>query len=160
MLARVRASQSRDADARDALTRAAQLAPDDFDVQYGTGVTSLMRTEAAVADVDANAERAHETLTRATTLNADSPDAFGWLAYAGLLRKDWDGAAKAIAQAIMLAPGRTEFRLRQADIMILRGAPGAARPMLQEIASRSVDPIAVEGARRRLAALDAAGVRR
>ena len=69
----------------------------------------------------------------------------------------WNDAAKAIARAIELAPGRTEFRLRQADIMILRGAPHVARPMLQEMA-RSIDKVSAEAARRRLEALDAAGV--
>jgi tetratricopeptide (TPR) repeat protein len=157
-LARLRLSQDRSDEAWPALERAARLAPDDFDIQYGAGAASLQYLESAAAGTRADLEqRAHDALTRAAMLAPNSPDAFGWLAYAEMRRRAWTEAAKAVGRAIELAPGRTEFRLRQADIMILRGAPHVARPMLQEIA-RSVDRISAEAARRRLDALDAAGV--
>jgi tetratricopeptide (TPR) repeat protein len=156
-LARLRLSQDRAGEAWPALERAAQLAPDDFGIQYGTGVASLQYLDRA-ADVKRGdlEQRAHDALTKAAVFAPNSPDTFAWLAYADLRLRAWDDAARAIARAIGLAPGRTEFRLRQADIMILRGSPNGARPMLQEIATRSADRISAESARRRLEALDAA----
>jgi tetratricopeptide (TPR) repeat protein len=157
-LARLRLSQHRDEDAWPALERAVRLAPEDFSIQYGAGVASLELLEGADDTSRADREeRAYNALTRAAALERDSPDSFGWLAYADLRRKSWDEGATAIARAIELAPGRTEFRIRQADIMILRGAPHAARPMLEQIA-RSGDRISAEAAQRRLDALAAAGV--
>jgi tetratricopeptide (TPR) repeat protein len=158
-LARLRLSQNRPDEAWPSLDRASRLAPDDAAIQYGAGVAWLQYLESASdgtrADLD---QRAHDALTRAVTLVPNAPDAFAWLAYAEMRAQAWSDAAKAIARAIELASGRTEFRLRQADIMILRGAPHVARPMLQEIA-RSIDKVSAEAARRRLEALDAAGVR-
>ncbi|MCU1384871.1 MAG: hypothetical protein JWL71_3568 [Acidobacteria bacterium] len=159
-LARLRLAEARTPDADAALARAVRAAPDDFDIQYGAGVTMLQSADVTTGDERGEViQRASDALTRATTIDAQSPDAFGWLAYAGLLQRNWNDAGRAIALAVMLAPGRTDFRLRQADIMILRGAPNAARPMLQDIAAHAIDPVAVDGARRRLDALEAAGVR-
>jgi tetratricopeptide (TPR) repeat protein len=156
-LARLRLSQDRPDDAWPALERAARLAPDDFGIQYGAGAASLQYLESAAAGTRADLEqRARDALTRATALAPNSPDAFAWLAYAEMRREAWTDAAKAVGRAIELAPGRTEFRLRQADIMILRGAPNLARPMLLEIAVRSADKLSADSARRRLEALDAA----
>jgi hypothetical protein len=102
---------------------------------------------------------ARDAMLKAATLNPSSSDAFAWLAYAEMQRSDWNAAAKAIAQAIALAPGRLDFRLRQADVAILRGAINAARPMLRELAAITGDPAVADGARRRLEALDRAATR-
>jgi thioredoxin-like negative regulator of GroEL len=158
VLARLRLSQDRDEEAWAALERAARLGPEDFSVQYGAGIASLQFLERAADTKRSDLEqRAHDALTKAAALAPNSPDTFGWLAYADLRQQAWSDAATAISRAIELAPGRTEFRLRQADIMILRGAPNIARPMLQDLA-RSADRVSAEGARRRLDALDAAVV--
>jgi hypothetical protein len=137
-----------------------RLAPEDFAIQYRAGVTALQHldraTDARQVDLE---QRAHDALTRAAGFAPNSPDTFAWLAYASLRQRAWDDAARAISRAIGLAPGRTEFRLRQADIMILRGPPDVARPMLMEIAARSADKLSADSARRRLEALDAAGAR-
>lgn len=159
-LARLRLFQDRANEAWPLLERAARLGQDDFAIQYGTGVASLQYLDhAAGGQQQVTVEQqAHDALTRAALLMPNSPDTFAWLAYADLRQQAWDDAAKAISRAIELAPGRTEFRLRQADIMILRGAPNAARPMLKEIAALSVDRLSAESARRRLEALDAAAI--
>ncbi|MGH9140788.1 MAG: tetratricopeptide repeat protein, partial [Vicinamibacterales bacterium] len=150
-------AQHRADEAWPALDRAVQLAPDDFDILYGAAVAALVHLDRASDRTRGDLEqRAFAALTRAAVLAPTSPDTFAWLAYAGLRQREWDAAANAIARAIALAPGRTEFRIRQADIMILRGAPNAARPMLQEIAARSPDRVSADSARRRLEALDAA----
>ena len=159
-LARLRLAQDRADEAWPALERAVQLAPDDFDILYSTGVAALVHLDRASDQKRGDLEqRAFAALTRAAVLAPDSPDTLAWLAYAGLRQREWGAAADAIARAIALAPGRTEFRIRQADIMILRGAPNAARPMLQEIATRSADRLSADSARRRLEALDAAATR-
>ena len=109
-------------------------------IQYGAGVAALQYLDRATGARQVELEqRAHDALTRAAALAPNSPDTFAWLAYAELRQRAWNEAARAISRAIGLAPGRTEFRLRQADIMILRGAPDVARPMLMEIAARSAD---------------------
>ena len=160
-LARLRLSQDRTDEAWPPLEAALRLAPEDFAIQYRGGVTALQYVDRATGAREADLEgRAHDALTRAAALDANSPDTFAWLAYASLRRQAWDEAARAIARAIGLAPGRTEFRIRQADIMILRGFPNVARPMLQDIATRSADKLSAESARRRLDALDAAALPR
>jgi tetratricopeptide (TPR) repeat protein len=160
-LARLRLAQDRADEAWPALEAALRLAPEDFAIQYRAGVTALQHldraTDARQVDLE---QRAHDALTRAAGFAPNSPDTFAWLAYASLRQRAWDDAARAISRAIGLAPGRTEFRLRQADIMILRGSPNVARPMLMEIAARSADKLSADSARRRLEALDAAGARR
>ena len=160
-LARLRLAQDRADQAWPALEAALRLAPDDFTIQYRAGVTALQYLDRATGARQVELEqRAHDALTRAAAFAPNSPDTFAWLAYASLRQRAWDEAARAISRAIGLAPGRTEFRLRQADIMILRGAPDVARPMLMEIAARSADKLSADSARRRLEALDAAGARR
>jgi len=159
VLARLRLFQDRANEAWPLLERAARLGQDDFAIQYGTGVASLQYLDRAAGGQQiALQQQAYDALTTAALLAPNSPDTFAWLAYADLRQQAWDAGAKAIARAIQLAPGRTEFRLRQADIMILRGAPNAARPMLEEIAALSVDRLSAESARRRLDALDAAAI--
>jgi tetratricopeptide (TPR) repeat protein len=161
MLARLRLSQDRDEEAWPPLEKALGLAPEDFAIQYRAGVASLQYLERAPAAKQTDLERqAHDALAKAAELQSNSPDTFAWLAYASLRQRAWDDAARAIARAIGLAPGRVEFRIRQADIMILRGSPNVARPMLTEIAARSADKLAADSARRRLEALDAAMVPR
>ena len=156
-LGRLRVFQHRLPDAWPALEQAARLAPDDFAIQYGAAVAMLQYLDEAVEEKRARLEqRAHDALAQAARLTPNSPDTLAWLAYAAMRQRAWDEAANAIATAMLLAPGRAEFRLRQADIMILRGAPNVARPMLQDIIARSGDKVSADNARRRLEALDAA----
>jgi hypothetical protein len=160
MLARLRLAQDRADEAWPPLEAALKLAPEDFAIQYRGGVTALQYLDrAAEARRVDLVQRAHDALTKAAAFEANSPDTHAWLAYASMQQRAWDEGASAIARAIQLAPGRTEFRIRQADIMMLRGLPNVARPMLMDIVLRSADKLAADSARRRLEALDAAATR-
>ena len=157
MLARLRLAQGRADEAWAPLEAALKLAPEDFDIQYRAGVTALQYLDSASAPRQADViQRSHDALTKAAASEPGSPDTLAWLAYANMRQQAWDEGASAIARAIQLAPGRAEFRIRQADIMILRGLPNVARPMLMDIVQRSADKVAADSARRRLEALDAA----
>ena len=153
----LRLSQERTAEAVTSLERAAALAPRDFLTQYLYGVTLLRATLAAGDEADDLRSRARAALTTSTALNAASADAFAWLAYAEMQsRNTVDAAAASIVRAIALAPGRLDYRLRYADIAMLRGAVDLARQVLTELAAVTGDAPTAEGAKRRLAALEAA----
>jgi tetratricopeptide (TPR) repeat protein len=139
-----------------ALERAVAIAPDDFMTQYAYGA-SLLR-EAAQVDglvADATALAHSQTALRAaTTINPYASEAWSWLAYANMLDDDQLPAAEeAINHAIELAPGRLEYRLRWADISILRGHVADARKLLTELAALTTDRTVSEAAQRRLDAL-------
>jgi tetratricopeptide (TPR) repeat protein len=155
MLARLRLAQDRADEAWPPLEAALKLGVDDVDIQYRAGVTALEYLDQATSarQVDL-VQRAYDALKKAAASNPGSPDTMAWFAYASMRQRSWDEGALAIARAIQLAPGRTEFRIRQADIMILRGSPEVARPMLQDIIARSGDKTTVDSARRRLETLD------
>src|SRR5207249_9347459 len=73
-------------------------------------------------------------------------------------KRDWssDVCSSDLGRAIALAPGRMDFRLRDADVAMLRGAVDAARSLLGELSALAADPVTAEGAKRRLRAIDAA----
>ena len=125
VLARLRLAQDRADEAWPALEAALRLAPEDFAIQYRAGVTALQYLDRATGarQVDAGAAGARR-VDQGRSVRAE---------FSGHLRAGWRTRAcanghgtkrrRAISRAIGLAPGRTEFRLRQADIMILRGSP-------------------------------------
>src|SRR5262249_4605990 len=115
----LRLSQDRDEEGLDALGRAAELAPQDFMIQYAFGV-SLIGVDGA--DRDDHRAPAYAALQRAVAANSASSDALAALAYVQMLSKDTLPAARqSIERAIALAPGRLDYRLRSADIQILQG---------------------------------------
>jgi len=141
-------SEDRVADGLASLRRAAGLAPDDFFVQFVAGVWPLR--------VDAGGSReataaAIESLKRATALNPNSADAFGWLAYAQLATDaPLSEVRSAIDRAVQLAPGRIEYVLRWADVRVRMGDYAAAKGPLTQIAALKIDRVAAESARVRL----------
>ena len=156
-LGRLRLLQERTEDAWPPLERAARLAPDSFEIQYGVGVATLQSLDGtgggpAPTWSDARTTRSPRRRCSRPIRRTPSP---GW-PMRGCGSASGTRRPRAISRAIGLAPGRIEFRLRQADIMILRGAPNVARPMLQELIARSADSVTIDAARRRLEALDAA----
>jgi hypothetical protein len=155
-LALLRVEQDRGGEASVAFDRAVALAPDDFLAHYAHGVSLLHHLSTDGSRVDpAGVARARAALARAVNLRPSSSDAFAWLAYADMLGEDTLAEAHAaIARAIDLAPGRLDYRLRYADICILRGALGDARTLLMDLSRVTTDRFAMEGAARRLAALD------
>src|SRR5262245_33884008 len=152
----LRIEQGRIGEAWPALERAVAIAPADFMAQYAYGASLLrevVQVDGQLADATALA-RSQEALKAATTINPFASEAWSWLAYAFMLEDDrLPDAEEAIDHAIDLAPGRLEYRLRWADISILRGHLAEARKLLSELAALATDRTVAEGAQRRLEAL-------
>ena len=138
------------------LERAVAIAPGDFMTQYAYGVSLLrevVQVDGMVADVTALAH-SQTALEAATAIHPYASEAWSWLAYADMLDNDRLPAAQdAIDRAIDLAPGRLEYRLRWADISILRGRVADAKTLLTELAALTTDRTVSEAAQRRLDAL-------
>ena len=152
----LRIDEGRISESWPALERAVAIAPDDFMTQYAYGASLLrevVQVDGMLADATALAH-SQAALKAATTINPYASEAWSWLAYAFMLDDDQLPAAEeAINQAIELAPGRLEYRLRWADIRILRGDVASARKMLTELAAVTTDRTVSEAAQRRLDAL-------
>jgi Flp pilus assembly protein TadD len=125
-------------------------------MQYAYGASLLreaVQVDGMLADATALAH-SQQALEAATTINPFASEAWSWLAYAFMLDDDrLPAAEEAINHAIELAPGRLEYRLRWADISILRGRLADARKLLTELAAVTTDRTISEGAQRRLDAL-------
>ena len=146
----LRLAQGRTADAWPELGKAAAVAPEDFTSQFVYAI-SLLREVAKDQYDDDMVIRARAALMKAAALNPSSADTNAWLAYADMQDSATLGEAlSAITRAIALAPGRLEFRLRYADIAILRGAIDTAKPMLIDLAAARIDPVIRDAARKRL----------
>jgi tetratricopeptide (TPR) repeat protein len=138
-------------EALDAFGRAAELAPDDFTIQYVSGVSRLR------ADPQGSEEhriQALTTLKRAVALNGTSADAYAALAYVQMLSSSTLTEARAsIEHAIALAPGKLSHRLRYADVLILQGELDQARRLLTAIAAVKGDTTNANAAVARLETL-------
>jgi tetratricopeptide (TPR) repeat protein len=152
----LRIDEGRISESWPALERAVAIAPDDFMTQYAYGASLLrevVQVDGMLADATALAH-SRAALKAATTINPYASEAWSWLAYAFMLDDDQLPAAEeAINHAIELAPGRLEYRLRWADISILRGDVANARKLLTELAAVTTDRTVSEAAQRRLDAL-------
>ena len=155
-LALLRISQERRDEAWPSFDRAAMLAPDDFLVQYTFGVNLLRERDATGSPAEtAGLDRARAVLTRAAEINANSSEAFAWLAYADMVSNGrLPEARAAIARAIALAPGRLDYRLRSADISVLEDKLDEAGALLTQLAGVTTDAAIVEGAKMRLERLE------
>jgi len=138
----LRIDEGRISESWPALERAVAIAPDDFMTQYAYGASLLrevVQVDGMLADATALAH-SQAALKAATTINPYASEAWSWLAYAFMLDDDQLPAAEeAINQAIELAPGRLEYRLRWADIRILRGDVASARMLVAELAAVTTD---------------------
>jgi tetratricopeptide (TPR) repeat protein len=142
----LRLDQGRADEAWPAFERAVTGAPDDFFAQYSYGV-SLLRQAAAGGDAGRTVaiDRARQALGTASAINPSSSDAFASLAYAEMMADHrLPEARAAITRAIELAPGRIDYRLRDADISILEGKLSEARELLVELARVTTDRAAVD----------------
>jgi tetratricopeptide (TPR) repeat protein len=152
----LRIDQGRISESWPALERAVAIAPGDFMTQYAYGASllrELVQVDGMLADATALAH-SQAALKAATTINPYASEAWSWLAYAFMLDDDQLPAAEdAINHAIELAPGRLEYRLRWADISILRGDVASARKLLTELAAVTTDRTVSDAAQRRLDAL-------
>lgn len=148
VLGLLRLSQERIADALEAFGRASALAPGDFLTQYISGVSRL---RADPRGSEEQRDRALAALKRAVMLNGASSGAYAALAYVQMLSQSTLADAQtSIERAIVLAPGRLDFRLRYADIRLLRGDVDAARAMLTAISAIKSDRVAAQAAAARL----------
>ena len=144
----LRLSEQREDEGIAALRRAAEMAPDDFLIQFLHGVWLLRVNDSQSSAAVITAAGA---LKRAVALNPDSADAHGWLAYAQMLSDaSLPDARSSIERAMQLAPGRIEYRLRWADIRIQQGGYDDAKALLTQIAAVKIDPDAAAGAKLRL----------
>src|SRR5262245_2035698 len=152
----LRIEEGRISESWPALERAVAIAPDDFMTQYAYGASLLrevVQVDGMLADATALAH-SQTALKAATTINPYASEGWSWLAYAFMLDDgELPAAEDAINHAIELAPGRLEYRLRWADISILRGHLADARKLLTELAAVSTDRAVSEAAQRRLDAL-------
>ena len=138
-------------EALDAFSRAAELAPDDFTIQY---VSGLSRLRADPQGSEEHRVQALTTLKRAVALNGTSADAYAALAYVQMLSSSTLGEARvSIEHAVVLAPGRLSHRLRYADVLILQGELDEARRLLTAIAAVKVDSTSANAAAARLETL-------
>jgi tetratricopeptide (TPR) repeat protein len=144
----LRLSQENAADALAAFGRAAALAPNDFLTQFVCGVS---RVRADPRASDEQRTQALATLKQATALNGTSSDAYAMLAYVQMLSESTLTEARAsIERAVLLAPGRLDYRLRYADITMLQGDENAAKRVLTPIAAIRSDSVSSAAAKERL----------
>jgi len=106
-------------------------------------------------------EAAHTALARAIVAAPGSSEALAWQAFADLVaRKRLDEARAAITRAIAIAPGRLDFRLRLAEILLAQGEEPNGRAMLTALASMAADRETADRARSILDELNAAAARK
>ncbi len=138
---RLRASQDRHDDARQALSHAASLAPDDYIVQWSWAISGL-RLGAVRGDASALA-----VLRRVTALRPESAEGlalFGYVAMQSAATRE--EARAAIEKAMSLAPERLDYRLRFAELLMLANQTLAARTVLRPLASQRLDAVTAERA--------------
>ena len=153
----LRIDEGRTSEAWPALERAMALAPDDFMAQYAYGV-SLLREVAQVDGMMADElalERSLAALRKATAINPAASDAWAWLAYGEMLDEQQSRRCRGRdCDRHPAVAGAAGYRLRFADINILRGRIAVARTVLTGLAAVTSDRNIAERADRRLAVLN------
>ena len=134
VLGQLRLAQQRVAEGLAALQRAVTLDQNSFSAQYAYGNALVRYAPEAEASGIATARReAVATLTKATALNPQVSDAHESLAYLYLSERQLPEARAAIERAITLAPGRLDYRLRAADVLLSEGKLEDAKKLLTNI---------------------------
>ncbi len=150
----LRIQQQRMADAWAPLERAAALAPDDFTTQLTYALMLLRHDVDDRERARPSIERARAALIRALAVNPQSADALAWQAFADLLLDSHiDEAHEAIARAVALAPGRLEFRIREAEVLLREQRDEQARSILASVAGSRTDAEAAREAESLLSAI-------
>ncbi|HTK29484.1 MAG TPA: DUF1570 domain-containing protein [Vicinamibacterales bacterium] len=151
----LRVQQDRMDDAWAPLERAAALAPDDFTTQYTFALMRLRHDMNAPERHRPSIEQARAALGRAAAVNPESADALAWQAFADLLVDDHlDEAEAAIRRAVRMSPGRLDFRVREAEVLLRRRQDDGARSILERVAAAAaIDPDAARQAAALLASL-------
>jgi tetratricopeptide (TPR) repeat protein len=154
-LALLRFRQDRNVDAWAPLEMAATLAPDDFIAQYTYALALLRREGESETQEKASAERAYEALSRALVANPQSSSALAWLGYADLvLDTRLSEAHDLTMRAIALAPGRLDYRIQLAQVVLRQNDMAQGRRLLAELALVRSDERVASRAQELLARLD------
>jgi len=133
-LGRLRAAQERGDEARQALSHAASLAPEDYVVQWSS-VMSRLRMGALHDDADALT-----VLRRITTLRPESAEGLAIFGSVAMQSSETrEQARAALEKAISLAPGRLDYRLRFAELLMFADQTLAARAVLRPLAAQKAD---------------------
>ncbi len=150
----LRLSQYEPVEAIGAFSRASALAPDDFMIQYVSGMSETRADRGSLKD------RRAETITvlkKAIALNSASSDAWAMLAFVQMISPETVRDAQvSIERAIALSPGRVDYLLRYADVRLLQGDVDEATRMLTSIAAVKTDASASRSASTRLQAIGSA----
>jgi tetratricopeptide (TPR) repeat protein len=138
VLGQLRLRQARVPEGLAALSRAVSLDAGDFTALFAFG-DALMRypTHAAAAGISDPSGVAVAALSSATKRNPFASDAFASLAWALQMEDRLTEARTAIDRAIELQPGRLDYQLRFADVLLNEGQPGEAMERLSAILAAS-----------------------
>ena len=154
-LGRLRASQQREEEARTALSRAAQLAPEDYLVQWSNAMWR-MRMGRFGQDNDTVG-----ALRRMAAMRPDSAEGLVLFATAAMQSPATrEEARAALERAITLSPGRLDYRLRYAELLLMSGQTTTVRPLLKVLATATADPATAARAAEHLRALERLDARR
>jgi len=137
------------------MREAVALNGSDAGFQYGLGAALLWsaRTGEEATDPERVAE-AKAALTRAIGLEPEFADAYAHLGLLALLDGNNEQARTLIARALALVPSRLAYRLFLAQAYVESANYAAARPLLVQVQSSSIDPELRSSAKRMLDDLD------
>ena len=154
-LGRLRAAQERGDEARQALSHAASLAPEDYVVQWSS-VMSRLRMGALRDDADALI-----VLRRITTLRPESAEGLAIFGSVAMRSSDTrEQARTALEKAMSLAPGRLDYRLRFAELLMFADQTVAARAVLRPLTAQKTDLATADRASSHLRDIEAFEARR
>lgn len=129
-LGRLRVEQGRRAEAQQALTQAAELAPGSDLVQWAVA-HNLRRVDASVSEPSTVA-----ALRRVAAMRPDSAEAQELFAAAAMRSPGLRAEARAaLERAMTIAPARLDYRLRYAEVLASEGQIAEARAMFTDIST-------------------------
>lgn len=134
VLGQLRLAQQRIAEGLAAFQRAITIDPSNFAATYAYG-NALIRyeAEATAAGIPSPKKEALAVFARAVATNPQASDAHESLAYLHLSERQLPEARADIERAIAIAPGRLDYRLRAADVLLSEGNVADARKLLLNI---------------------------
>jgi tetratricopeptide (TPR) repeat protein len=139
VLGKLRLQQKRLPEGLAALGRAVILDPEDFEALYAYGMALMQRqSEAAAAGIENPRALAIAALVRALGKNQFASEGYAALAYGLLAEQRLPEARGSIERAMLLAPGRLDYHLRHAEILVRQGEMKEATTRLNAIVV--VDP--------------------
>jgi tetratricopeptide (TPR) repeat protein len=139
VLSQLRVTQKRIPEGLAALVRAVTLDPEDFEALYGFGMALMQhQSEAAAAGIEEPRTLAIAALVKALGKNQFASEGYAALAYGLLGEQRLPEARGSIERAMLLAPGRLDYHVRHAEILVRQGEIKEATTRLNAIVA--VDP--------------------